>query len=213
MSSVNKEINRLGKITDRGNQSKIFYLLKARIAAGLENQEKGSETISDPMSKNWIDAAFNADKLAESNPDEALKLGLTLCLLPDNTEKEKIYQWMRGDGPIILTNDKLKKQLLSYLKSDPRAAQFVSRIEEYMKFDISKFSKEQMFNEAKCFLVVSSIYFGIKLGASNEDSASNSLYEDAVGLMAKPEISEKIKYYKESSDTAWIVEELEPFLN
>ena len=213
MNKVSAEYRKRQGVTDLATQSAIFYVLKARVASGLENNEKDSEKIQETMGKAWMDAAFNADRLAENNPRQALELGLVLTMLPrnDGSKKERVYRWMRGDGPTILAKESIRDEFLEFLKSDPRALSLVSKVSEYMGFDGGGLGRKEVFSDGDCFLALASMYLGAKLGVSDNVQAS-MLNRLALEKLSDPEVARMVRYYVTEEDTAWIVGELNPFL-
>ncbi|KKR66991.1 MAG: GCN5-related N-acetyltransferase [Microgenomates group bacterium GW2011_GWA2_40_6] len=213
MSNVGAEYKKYQGVSDLATQSAIFYVLKARVASGLENNEEGSEKISDTMSKAWIDAAFNADRLAENDPRQALELGLMLTTLPQNdgSKEERVYRWMRGDGPVILAKESIREELLEFLKSDPRALSLVSKVSGFMGFDGTSLGRKEVFSEGNCFLALASMYLGAKLGTSDNNQA-NQLNRMALERLSDSKVAGMVRYYATEEDTSWIMGELAPFL-
>lgn len=213
MNKVSAEFKRYRGVTDMAIQSAIFYILKARIASGLENNEDGSEKVSETMNEAWINAAFNADRLAENDSKQALELGMVLTTLPrnNNSKEEKVYRWMRGDGPIILAKESIRNEFLGFLKSDPRASLLVSEVSGFMGFDGSGLGRKEVFSEGNCFLALASMYLGAKLGVSGNTQA-DLLNRLALERLSDPEVAKMVRYYATEKDTAWIMGELAPFL-
>ena len=214
MTKIDELKDRYSKNTAPADQAAIFYLLKARVAAGLENQEPGSHLITESMGQSWTDAKYNIDKLAAADPKAALNLALKLTLLPRDVDpaQEDVYKWMRGDGPIILGDDILRPTLLNYLDSDLSAPAFADTVCDYIKFDMASFAREQVFTQPDCFLAVASIYMGLKTKDITANPLAKSLYDTAVAQLELPDIRRIIEYYGEESDTAWLAEGINKLL-
>ena len=199
---------------DTSNLLIKFYIAKARMAAGKELGEEGFDKINGTIGDLWTDAAFNSDELIKKDPEKALELGLTICLLPENSdsETERVYKWMRGDGPLIVANDGLKTELRGYMDTNPQASELVSKMREYMKFNVAEVADEDIATEARCFLVVAAIYLGTKMQGMEDIEMANSYYKEALEKLADPEVVRVLKHYATEPDAAWIVDELEDYL-
>lgn len=214
MTEVDYKFDELKGITGLGDRASILYLLKSRIASGLENKEEGSEKIPKSIGAAWIEAADQTDILAQENPELAFQLALTLSLLPRSTypKQENVHRWMRGDGPVLLAKESVRKPFLQYLESDPQAPEFIAKMQEYMNFDITKFDKEEALHEPNCFLSVATMFLVTKLEGLQDNQSVSPLVKSAKDRLADPQVSKVVRYYSGSEDTAWIVKELEPFL-
>jgi len=212
MAEVDKKVSKLQGITDSGERSTILYLLYARVASGLENKEADSDSIPGSIGEVWKEAAGHIDKLAEQNPGKAFKLALTLSLLPrsNDPKKEMVYRWMRGDGPVLLAKKSLREPFLQFLNSDQKAPGFLEKMQEYMAFDMSKIqSNKDAFHDPNCFLAIATMFLGTKVEG---DELTKTLTDAAKERLNDPNVSRVVKYYAQYEDTAWIVQELEPFL-
>lgn len=214
MTEVDNKFNELNGMTDLGERASILYLLKSRIASGLENKEEGFEHIPKSIGAAWIEAAGHMDTVAEQNPELAFKLALALSLLPRSADpkQENVYRWMRGDGPVLLAKESVRKPLLQYLESDPQAPKFIETMRGHLNFDITKLDKKEIFHEPNCFLAVATMFLGTKLEELQSNGLAKSLTVAAKDRLADPQVSTAVRYYSGSEDTAWIVKELEPFL-
>lgn len=214
MTEVNEKFKELKSISDLGEQASILYLLNARIAAGLENKEQSSEQILKTVGEVWNEAASHFEIVAEKNPEQAFKLALQLSTLPHDVSQnqEKIFQWMRGDGPVLLAKDVLRKPLLNYLKTDKLANELVSKLQDYMKYDMSDIDKKTIFYEPNCFLAVATMYLGTKLENVQDNKLASSLFKTAKEKLADDQVSRVVQYYSEFEETSWMSKEVEPFL-
>lgn len=215
MNEIDKIHKEYETIKDKATQSRIFYLLKVRVAAGQENFEEGSGKIEDPMGKVWTDATYNLDEMIKrGETQEVFDLALTTCLLPRDIDpkKEEIYRWYRADAPLILAKDELRDKLLDCLGSGPKALELAMKLKGYMNFDFSEITdKAKASAEADCFLAVATMYLGTKLG-NTHGRMVEMLNDLAIEKLSDPQISKVVKMYSEIEDTAWLVEELKPFL-
>lgn len=214
MPIISSELTKFINSTDSVDTSTVLYLLHARIAAGLENHESGSENLHTTIDQAWNDAAKYTDAIAEKNPNRAFDLALLLSYLPSgNGPKEQIAGWMRGDGPILLTKENLRNPLQRYLESDPQAGNFVAKMLEYMTYDISGFNKEQAFEKPDCFLTIATMFLGTSMKYLPDNAHATVLYQTAKEKLKNPGVSRIVRYFKELEDTSWIAEALEPYLD
>ena len=215
MNEIDKAYKKYEAIEDKATRSSIFYLLKVRVASGQENFEEGSEKIKDSMGKVWTDATYNLDEMIKrGETQEVFDLALTTCLLPRDIDpkKEEIYRWYRADAPLILAKDELRGKLLKCLGSGPKALELAVKLKGYMNFDFSEITdKAKASAEADCFLAVATMYLGTKLG-NTHGRMVEMLNDLAIEKLSDPQISKVVKMYSEIEDTAWLVEELKPFL-
>lgn len=206
-------IRRLERTTDESQGRLYEYLLQARVGVGKELGEPGAEKVSGKTSEIWDKATKYVDKLVEIDPQRAMELGVTLSLLPKDTENEEKYQWFRGDGPVILAKLELRGNLQKFLDSGtPKALEFKTKILEYMAFDITKMkNKTETFSTPECYMAVASLYLGTKLEEMEMCNYAVSLSQTALRVLSNPETVQVINYYRRSKDTAWLPKALAPF--
>jgi len=198
----------------------ISYLLRARVASGLENNEHGTDLITqylllkypeqpqlDPSGKTWSEASQNFNQLVRLDPDTAFKLALKLSQLPPNTKFEPLYAWTRSDGPLNLTHPDLHSRLENYLKSDPSAPDFLSLIQSYMEYPISDLTTKQAFSDPSCFLNFASTYFASQL-ADIPNSSVQKTYKLAQDHLRDPKINQIFQYYRRLEDVAPLLDRL-----
>jgi hypothetical protein len=202
-----------GQITNVPEQYTVLYLLRARVAAGLENHEEGSEKLALSIKDAWIEASRHLDSLVNDDPRSALKLGIWLCMLPesDDPQVERMIKWIRGDGPVLLAKRKLREPLLDFLENDPNAPEFTGTLRRSICYRLSGLKKEEVFEDPRCFLAVASIYLGTQLAGEKGENA-RGLFSSAKRRLKDPGVARTVRFYSSSEDTAWIVEALEPFL-
>ncbi|KKU44424.1 MAG: hypothetical protein UX61_C0001G0025 [Parcubacteria group bacterium GW2011_GWA2_46_7] len=213
MSKVDKLFDELKKTESSGERDSVLYLLKARIASGLENQEDGSEDLKKTGEEAWIEAYGNMNRMVEEDPDKALRLGLILAQLPENQDQklEGVYKWTRGDGLVLLAKEGLRKHLTNYFETDPEGGSLVETMRRYLRFDLRGIEKSEIFLEPRCFLAVVTMYLGTKLEGINNEQAQ-SLSQLVKERLKDDKIAEVVRHYSGSKDTTWLVTELEPFL-
>lgn len=203
------------KVDASTERLKISYLIFGRIAAGMENYERGAEKIGTSTSKIWLEAADRFDRVLRENPGKAFEMALQVTLLPVSADPkaEGINKWIRSDGPSMLGREELRKNLLEYLKSGEKSKELAERLGEYISLDFSKINdREAAFEKPDCYLSLSTILLGLKMG-KDIDSGENtrSLFEQAKLKFADPEVARVVKYYQELEDTKWLADELRVF--
>jgi hypothetical protein len=188
-----------------------LYLLRARVAAGLENHETGSDEFPLSIGRAWLEASRHLDTLVRDNPREALVVGLQLSMLPKNAKSrvERITQWIRCDGPILLARSEIREPLLNFLENDPDASVVADTLRTYMCYRLYGLSKEEVFENPYCFLAVASMYLGIQLTGA-EGRNAKGLFSSAKRRLEDRGVVKTIGYYRESEDTAWIADALLP---
>lgn len=206
---------KIAGLTGPGEKEAALYYVCARGAAGIENNEEGTANFPYNMGEMWAAAEGWMDEAAKVDPKLAFEQALNICLLPrnPNEEQEKVNKWIRGDGPLCLAKDSLRQTLIDFVGSDKRAPGLFVKLGEYLNFDMSKIkSSADAFSDADCFLAVATMYLGAKLGETRGNRWIASLATAAKEKLADPKISQIVKYYSTEPDTAWIVQELTPFL-
>ena len=227
MSST-KKISSFCNTSDWGRRYQLLYLLHTRMAAGIENQEPGVGALieqirqdsdfdpkDDPMSLLWTKASDYFDNLIDVDPASALKLALVVTTLPvkRNPNTEAVFKWVRGDGPICAAKEKLLDWLVDYLCSNPKADRVTKRIKKYMSRDLSAITTpEQAFADANCFLAISSMLLASKLSGRYHPT-TDDLFSLAEERLKDPHVTRIVSIYAALPDTAWLAQELKPFLS
>ena len=191
----------------------VFYLLTALQAAHLEEGAafpRGYEHSS--MGELWEEASGYVDRLAEKDPVLAVNLAITLISKisrePGDDSRELIYQWLRGDGPLLLAKPKVKEALLQSPKEIKKVLPLLTR---YLDYDVSQVSDEdEAFSNPDAFLAVASLYFGLSL--TNEDVAGNQALsefrEASYALLQTDKMRRLVDFYYELPDTRWLAKEI-----
>jgi len=209
----------LSKVTDRGTQEAIFYILCGRLASGLENHDAGTAQLVSDASQAWEASKVHIRNLAEVDPKQALELGILLTLLPNNDNKglEPIFQWIRSDGPILLAEQGVKELLGAYVRENPsRGLALGLALMKNMDFQLESMrSKDEVFSDPRSFLAVTSFFLATRfVDISYADSQFlNTLATKAIMRLENRFVSRAVHYYSQISDTSWIVDELEAFLS
>lgn len=207
MAKVENLFQKYQQINNPAYQRTIFYLLDARMASGLENREPGSESLNRSTNRSWLDAAHNYRELASQNPQTALDLGLALCRLPrDNPNQEKVYRWMRTDGPILLAHPQVFPKFNQFLDTNPQAPELLKLLDQFISHPLSRLNRRQTFNDPDCFLAIAAVLLATKL------DSSHPLHQQAVKKLSLHSTARIIGYYASESDTSWLADEFQPLL-
>jgi len=206
-------LNELVSETDPINRLTTLYFLYCRVAAGMENFEKGSDQIGESMGDIWTRAAEKFDGIVEESPKDAFDISLWLTMLPKNEDKriEDVYKWMRGDGPVMLSRSELKNHLLEYIDDNEKSEPVMTKLLKNIAYDFSEISnRDEASQDPNCYLSLGSILLGMRLKDSNIKNAE-ALSQAAESRLGEGKVQEIINYYKEIPDTEWLADELKSF--
>ncbi len=195
----------------------LLYLLYARQAAGLEKGEPKPDLPDYPsMGQLWELASQQVDQLAEQDPNLALDLAVTLISLPSDSEREPIYQWLRGDGPLLLAKPPVKA---AFLQSPDKQVKVLPHLKGFLAYDLSSLhSPEKAFQDPNAFLATASMYFGLSLTdeeikkIAHDSNLSQHLSRFRLRsrqLLFDPFMQRLIRFYDQLPDTQWLAQELQ----
>lgn len=187
----NEKINRFLSITDSSLKSEILATLWTRISGGLElgeNQpaELGMKNPSDA----WNKASEYLISLADKDPGEAFKLGITLVGIPKNSDsqKESVNKWMRTNGLLLLGLDQMRVLLLNYFDSNSDSEKLADMLRNCMETDISDLTSSHDFDgNPTGYSTVQSVYICLGLGDKGGD-VSSDLYKQSLKRASDPDI-------------------------
>ncbi len=202
--------------SEPGLKFALLYLLYARQAAGLEENEPKPDLPDYPsMGQLWELASQQVDQLAEQDPNLALDLATTLISLPSNSEREPIYQWLRGDGPLLLAKPPVKA---TFLQSPDKQTKVLPHLKGFLAYDLSSIhSPEKAFQDPNAFLATASMYFGLSLTdeeikkIAHDSNLSQHLSRFRLRsrqLLFDPFMQRLIRFYDQLPDTQWLAQKL-----
>jgi hypothetical protein len=198
-----------------GNSAKrppILYSLYARIAAGLENHEAGSDQIEMGIGEAWVKAS---EQLGAIELQEAFDIALQLTTLPKSSDPkvEDIQKWMRGDGPVMLSSEKLRKPLLDHLQKE-EGGELVSVLTSFLLYDFSAIeNSHQAFMDPNCYLALATINLGAKLVDVPDNDNVREFVEEVKTKAEDPKVQKVNEYYLKYEDTKELAEGLKVFFN
>lgn len=203
------------KVTDPVQRAQISYGLFGKIAADMENGAPGIEGIRESMGDQWLAAAERFEVVLKNDPDEAFNMAVQLTTLPVSSDRkiEDINKWLRGDGPGMLGRDELRKKLLDHLADEQKSQPLTQKLTEYVSYDFSNITDSQdAFEDPSCYLSLSSILLGLKLGENADlGTSATNLSEQVKSKFNDKDVIRVINYYHDLPDTKWLADELNSF--
>jgi hypothetical protein len=209
-------MNAIVETENPAERQAILYLLSVVIASGMENNSELPPNLNHTLTSIWEKAGHHFDEVIAAEmqatgaqPTTALKLALMICQLKTDTENEPVYQWLRGDGPILLSRIELQQPLDEYFATNEKAPNFARYMGELLNHDMSQYkSPEEAIESPTCFLVTATIFFGLHLKNLSSEIAT-ALFNHARTRVNEPKVWATIEHFRGAPATAWIVTELE----
>lgn len=152
--TVEQIYSELSPTEDSFERSKIFELLRTRVAGGLEMDHKSKKA-----EKYWDDISRDLEDITNANPTDAFRFAIeTLELIQPAEDPEQYRTWLKGNALIILSHPKVRSFVLADLNKQEESVLY-SSFNEFLDYQVPQSiqTEDDLSDHPQCFNLVMSL--------------------------------------------------------